>query len=150
MENKIKNMYINIQNPYDKSKLITIEVEYITSKKKVQFKYEAVTFLIEVYVTGSVTELHGYAVPGKEENRELWEDGLSKAIEDKIRNIMNAAQKEYNADIFGFSEIIYRWHFKHWEQYCDELDELFPEIPVNISVIANIKDFGVITNRIAS
>jgi spore germination protein KC len=62
-----------------------------------------------------------------------------------IKNEINAAltkAKEFNADIFGFSEAIHKSNPKEWRKIKDKWDQIFPELQVDVDVNCVIHGVG--------
>ncbi|MBD1382509.1 Ger(x)C family spore germination protein [Metabacillus arenae] len=58
---------------------------------------------------------------------------LETEIKDRIQLTLGKAQKEYETDIFGFGEAVYKKYPKEWnEKYKKEWDQEFPNLEVSI------------------
>ena len=77
-------------------------------------------------------------------------DWINSQIEAYIKNNVEATlykiQKELKSDIFGFGEEIYRKYPKYWEDSKYKWKEIFPDIPINVEVKANLKNTGELIN----
>jgi spore germination protein KC len=62
-----------------------------------------------------------------------------------IKNEINAAldkAKEFNADIFGFSEVIHKSYPKEWRTMKKQWDQIFPQLQVDVDVNCVIHGVG--------
>lgn len=76
---------------------------------------------------------------------ELWstlEISLEEAIRSEVRLALAKAQLEYETDIFGFGETLYRRHPRVWEQLTLAWEETFPTVSVDIAVDAELVGSG--------
>lgn len=69
-------------------------------------------------------------------------------IKDKIIKAVDKAQKEYESDIFGFGNHIYKKDPKMWGKIKKNWMEMYPEIQVHVSVDIKLRRVGTITNPI--
>ncbi len=76
-------------------------------------------------------------------------DAVNKALEIQITNLCKEAllkaQKDLKIDIFGFGEAVHRKDKKYWASVKDKWGKLFPDIPVYISVKAELVNIGEIS-----
>jgi spore germination protein KC len=57
--------------------------------------------------------------------------------------------QEFNSDVLGFGEAVYRKYPGMWEQSLSHnWTELFPRLNVNVTAYVNIKGTGAITNSV--
>jgi spore germination protein KC len=63
-------------------------------------------------------------------------------IKKEVEAVIMKAQKDLNADIFGFGERIYRKYPKYWIKNKQKWSEIFPHIHVNIEVDAQLANTG--------
>lgn len=62
----------------------------------------------------------------------ILEKSLGDYIEQRIRSALALAQKKWNADIFGFSDVFRRSYPKEWRKAKEHWDEIFPNIEVKV------------------
>ena len=53
-------------------------------------------------------------------------------VKTNIEKVIEKAQKEFDSDIFGFGNKIYKYDLKLWERLSENWQELFPEIKVKV------------------
>ncbi|MCM3760742.1 Ger(x)C family spore germination protein [Alkalihalobacillus oceani] len=74
---------------------------------------------------------------------ELLNRKLEKAIRQDVTSVLNVAQKQWETDIFGFGEAIYRKYPKQWDQMAPEWrNGLLKEMNIDLNVEANIIRYG--------
>lgn len=75
---------------------------------------------------------------------------LEKSFEEQGEKIgeeaIESIQKQYQADIFGFGEVIHRSNPKAWKQLKENWDEEFSNLTVNLKVDLEIHRTGTINN----
>lgn len=57
---------------------------------------------------------------------------VNKEIERIIKTSLIKLQKEYNSDVIGFGEILYKNNYKYWKQHKKNWDEIFLNMTYNI------------------
>jgi spore germination protein KC len=70
------------------------------------------------------------------------------AIANEIKLAMNVAQKKFDADIFGFGEMIHRDYPKEWTYIEGQWNDIFPHLNIEIKVISSLKRPGYISKPI--
>ncbi len=73
---------------------------------------------------------------------------LARREADLIKNEINAAlakAKKFNADIFGFSEVIHKSNPKEWRTMKEKWDQIFPRLQVDLDVNCVIHSVGLTT-----
>jgi len=64
--------------------------------------------------------------------------------------VVKKAQEEYNADIFGFGNQIYKKHPGLWKKIGKDWDRIFPLVEVNYDVKVTLRRTGIILRTIFS
>lgn len=77
------------------------------------------------------------------ENVTTFEEELARTVADEVRNTIRRAQ-ELNSDIFGFGEVLHRTYPRQWGEIKERWTELFPDLPVEVQVRADIRGRGII------
>lgn len=80
-------------------------------------------------------------------------DRLNKQLEDQVRqealNVLNIAKNQWQTDIFGFGQAIYRKSPNEWNQLAPEWrNGQLKKMPVSIKVSANISRYGLLKDPI--
>lgn len=145
VENKVKSTIINISNPQDAGKLIAIEVLRSKGKHDVILKNNQLTASIIINVQGNIGEHHGSGNFTSQEQVNQINKKVENKIKEEVESSLNEAQKN-KADIFGFGEIVHKKYPKYWETIQNEWQEIFTNLPVQITVKSTIKRSGYIEN----
>ncbi len=66
------------------------------------------------------------------------ENSASQKVMRGISDVIEHVRTAYNADIFGFGNMIYKNDQKLWQQLADKWDEVFPALTVNVKCKVNI------------
>ena len=66
------------------------------------------------------------------------EMNASQRVMQNICETIDKVRKDYNSDIFGFGNLIYRQDPNLWRSLADRWDEIFPELTVNVQCKVNI------------
>jgi len=77
-----------------------------------------------------------------EELKQLEED-YARMIEEKVKNLLDKVQKEYNCDIVGFGEKVYRENPKFWEKIKDKWFEIYADVKVDVKASVKITNINI-------
>lgn len=144
---KVKFGYITTVSP-DEGK-ITFEIIKSSSKIEPLLKTDSYTILINVKEESDISEMTGNIDPMK--NPEIMNIlGIRQedAITNEIKLALNAAQKKFDEDIFGFGEMIHRDYPKEWANIEGQWKDIFPNLNIELKVISSLKRTGNISKPI--
>lgn len=128
---------------------ITFEIIKASSKIKPSIKTNSYTMLINVKEESTIGEMTGELDPmNTPEIMNRLEIRQDNVITNEIKLAINAAQKKFNADIFGFGEMIHRDYPKEWTNIEGQWKNIFPDLNIEIKVISSIKRPGYISKPI--
>lgn len=65
-------------------------------------------------------------------------DEMQDNLKNRIQNLIGTVQQEYNSDILGFGNMIYKENPKLWEQVGPHWDEEFKKLKVEVQCTVNI------------
>lgn len=101
---------------------------------KLKLKVEAEGALVEIDCKKNIQDIHVI-----QELKQQFENSLT----DIIKNSIILAQKEYNSDIFGYGNKIYKTNFKKWNEIKDKWDdEIFSNIEFEIEADISLSSKG--------
>ncbi|HEX3032726.1 MAG TPA: Ger(x)C family spore germination protein [Bacillota bacterium] len=113
-----------------------IKVKLVDGKPRIQ---------IDVSVLAELRKYYG-ATSGEflaPQKIRVMEQKLCDSIRSDIQAALNRGQKELKTDIFGFGFSLFREHPQLWRtKYEGNWKKLFPTLPVEIKVKANVKSTG--------
>lgn len=128
---------------------ITFEIIRSSSKIKPSIKNDSYTMLINVKEESIIGEMTGKLDPMKTPDiMNRLEIRQEDAITNEIKLAINAAQKKFDADIFGFGEMIHRDYPKEWTYIEGQWKDIFPNLIIEIKVISSLKRPGYISKPI--
>ena len=132
IKNKAKSILITYE--CEKNKYMTVEATDI--KSNISTKNKKIN--IKVEMTGNINESNCSIKLTNEKNMKKIEKELKKYIETKITNSINNIKKNYNSDIYGFLDTIYKTDYKTYKKVKNSWDTEFPKIKVNLDASINI------------
>lgn len=128
----------------EKTGFLTLETVNSSSKMESQAEGDKVIMNIEVKVRGRIVE---QTVDGTlllaEENMKRQEQDFARLIENEMKQVVTKVQKEYNADIFGFEDDVFRRHPEVWMRVGEDWDRIFPNLEVRYNVEVTIQRTGI-------
>lgn len=102
------------------------DINFEENNPKVKLDIEAEGALVEINCQRNIEEID--VINELKENFEA-------ALKDMITNSLNLAQKEYNSDIFGYGNMIYKNNLKKWNEIKDKWDEeIFANLEFDIEI----------------
>lgn len=115
---------------------VSSKIKPTVSKDNVKIKVDAYGE-IEIYENSSVFDLND--PKAIQSLKKMFENEIKARLELTVAK----AQKEFNSDVFGFGQAVYRANPKQWLQtYKSTWSEIFPEIEIEIAAEIKIKGTG--------
>jgi spore germination protein KC len=104
---------------------------------------DSVHFTVDIFAEADIGEITCRKLDLTTKTMEQLNKQYERLIREDIKNVLQKTQKQWQTDIVGFGEIIYRKEPKRWAEISDRWrDELFKETPITIKVTANINKYG--------
>lgn len=128
---KDKSLGVRIFNNVTKSK-----ASLVKGRAMINLKVRAEAYLDSTQCREDLTQINTFKKFGK-----LTEKQIKKNLEATIEKL----QQEYEADIFGFGEILYRQDYHNFKRIEKQWDEYFKDAIVNVDVNVKIRRSGVRT-----
>ncbi|QCJ41323.1 Ger(x)C family spore germination protein [Bacillus sp. S3] len=142
---KVKSTVVTI--PCPKKGNANIEIIHtktdLTTKVKGQHPKGKIKMISQAIVGGVQCETLDLSKP--ETIRKL-EIKTEKIIQQEIYSALQASQKKYKIDPFGFGEAVRRNDPKYWHLIKKDWIEIFRKMPVDLEVTVQIHDIGMIKN----
>lgn len=135
--NLIKNKAdaILITKECEKDKYMTVEATEI--KSDISTKDKEINIKIEM--SGNINETMCNIKLNEEKNIKKIEKELNEYIENNIKTNINNIRKNYNSDVFGFLDLIYKTDYDTYKEIKDKWYESeFQNIKINIKASINI------------
>ncbi|MFA6807514.1 MAG: Ger(x)C family spore germination protein [Eubacteriales bacterium] len=127
-------------------------LEILRTKSKIipEIKNGKITITVEVSELGNVgaTPIPCADLSDPQNIKEL-ERRENEVIKKEIKQTIKKA-KEFNTDVFGFGEAVYRKYPKEWEELEDKWDEIFPNLEIIVKVDAKIRRTGLLSEAVKS
>ncbi|AZO94975.1 Ger(x)C family spore germination protein [Halocella sp. SP3-1] len=133
----------------DKDRSMSVDFLTASSKLKPVLKKGNLSIELKIKTDVEISEKVSQFDLTKIDNVKKAEKLIAEKIKEKIEGALKKAQKEYKADIFGYSVVVNRRYPKEWkEKYKDKWDEIYPNIVTNVDVEVTIKRLGMLSNPI--
>lgn len=145
VEGELVSGILNIDNPLDNGKKVSIEMTRSSAKKDIVLHNDGgLGILIEIYMEGDIGNKQGTGNLTSEEVIPKLQFQLEKLIENEVRHTVELAQNVYKSDIFGFGEIVRKSYPQYWEEISD-WNEIFSGLPLELKVVAKIRGSGLLS-----
>ncbi len=126
--------------------LITFRIYNAKSKIKIDDQDpENIKIDINIGVEGGIAEVFGNKSLHEGKNIKGIEKAAAKKIEELVNDTVEKAQKELNADIFGFDDKMRQRHFQTWEKIKDNWEQgenYFAESDIQVTGKARVRTAG--------
>lgn len=133
IKNKTKSILITYE--CEKNKYMTVEATEI--KTDINTKNKEIN--INTKMTGNINETRCSINLNNEKNIKKIEKELNKYLENKINTSITNIRKNYNSDIFGFLDLIYKKDYNTYKKIKDTwYDSTYQDIKININTSINI------------
>lgn len=139
--NLIKNNTENSIITYKCGKDEYLAIEIITNKCKITTKNKTINIKIDINTT--INESSCHINLNNQKTIINLEKSLKIYLNNKIKKDINNIRNEYNSDIFGFLDTIYKHDYKTYIEIKNNwYNNYFKNIPINIDTNINIVSIG--------
>ena len=108
---------------------------------------ENMKMLVNIEINADITEITCSNLELDTEKIERLNKQLGDIIVQDASNVLNKAQKQWQTDIFGFGQAIYRKNPREWDQMAPEWrNGTLKKMNVDLKVQANISRYGLLKN----
>ena len=137
IQNKVASILITKE--CEKDKYMTIEATEI--KSDISTKNKEIN--IDIKMSGNINESMCNIKLNEEKNIKKIEKELNKYIKNKVTTSIDSIRKEYNSDIFGFLDLIYKKDYKTYKEIKDTwYNSTYQDIKINIKTSIDIVGKG--------
>ena len=138
LENRIKGGVLTLS--LDDKKFDDISLEIFRNKTKKSFTHDQgkITVKIATKTRVSVDESQ-LDMMDQEVIRQITE-AAENMLETNIHNLISKMQHEFQIDIFGFNEMIYKKDLKLWRQLEPSWEKIFPTLEIEVDSEIIIRD----------
>lgn len=148
INDEIKNSIISYQ--CGESKYTAIEI--IKNKTEINWIKNEPKFKISIQAQGNINEIHCEIDLTKESEIKRLEKEAEQVLKENIETTLKLVKEEYNSDIFGFGEILYKTNPKYFyelkEKTNDEImSSLDFEVDIDVQLLAKGNLVKVIENE---
>lgn len=135
IKNNIKNTVLSYE--CEKDKYITLEI--VNSGSKISSKKEKIT--IEIDVMGNINESTCSIDLEKENNLKKIQEEMARDFDKRIKGTIDNVIKEYNSDIYGFLDMIYKSDYDYYKKIKNDKNYL-KKFMITVKSKVNIKSSG--------
>jgi len=121
---------------------ITSTIMKAKSDTKVHLSENEPSIEVKIKIEQNIASIEGKFEISSKEQKRLLDEMFAVEIKSLCEKALNKEQKELKTDIFGFGETIHRKYPKMWKKMKDNWDDIFPNLPVNITVEVDTKQLG--------
>jgi spore germination protein KC len=114
-------------------------------KEKVTIENGRPHIWIKLTLDGTLLESGTEEEIGKEEGVLKIKEAIQKRMTDDMHRLLDRMQKKEKIDIFGFSSLVHRKQKKYWHEHQNQWNEIYPQVPVDISIDWNMIRRGMIS-----
>ncbi|EON72334.1 Ger(x)C family spore germination protein [Lysinibacillus sphaericus] len=127
---------------------LTTEITQSTTKVKGQFKNDTPQMNVQIDVEQNVGEVECDINLTENKTIAYINKKTAELIEERIKQTLMTIQKNYQLDILGFGEVLYRKDAKKWKGIQGEWSTIFPELAVNVEVRVTTQGLGTMQNSL--
>ncbi|HHY42143.1 MAG TPA: Ger(x)C family spore germination protein [Thermoanaerobacterales bacterium] len=139
---KVVSGIILVKSPKDENEDVALEIIRASSKIIPEISDDQIKITIEIKEEGNLAEqLPDIDLTNTKTFKEL-EQRKAQVIKNEVQSVLEKAQKEWGADIFGFGDAVHRKYPKEWKTLQTKWRDVFPTINVEIKVDARLRDTG--------
>lgn len=143
--NRVKSTVGHIPCP-DSDGNIALEIIRSKSVMKTEMRNGKPYLIVDLRVEENVEEVMCEMDITQESAIDSLEREAEKSLKGVVERTIEAGQKTFKCDFFGFGEALHRSNLKAWKQIEKDWDEHFVDAAVTVKVKVNIKRTGTIDN----
>ncbi|WP_312694615.1 Ger(x)C family spore germination protein, partial [Caproiciproducens sp.] len=117
---------------------VSLEISKSTTKRSYSYSEGKLKVMIRINTDVYLDEIREHSDLLDENKIKEIEKKAQKMVEDRTSAVIQKVQTEYNSDIFGFGNMIYKKDLKLWKKMDPQWDKLFPSIQVEVQSKVNI------------
>lgn len=137
--NQTKSTVVTVADPDYGNKSVSVETSGVKAKIKSAVINGIPSISIHIKGNGDIVEEDGPTSQSMGDVKVHVADLVNKKIEDEIKKSLEVIQKKYMVDCLGFAAIVHVQNNREWQSGLkDKWQEIFPQIPVTVSVDINI------------
>lgn len=125
---------------------LTTEIKNSTTKIKGKFKNNTPQINVRIDIDQNVGEVECAIDLTEKKSIEYINKKTAELIKTGIEKTLMTIQRNYQADIIGFSEVLHREDYKTWKKIKDNWSTIFPELEIKVDVNVNTTGVGTMTN----
>ncbi|MFD2673386.1 Ger(x)C family spore germination protein [Marinicrinis sediminis] len=137
--NHLFSTITDIGCPENETDRISIQLLRSNTNISSHFEHHQPTFQIDVQAEGSVTEVNCALDLNQAETIYELEVRSEQKFKSMMEQILKKAQEEWETDLFGFGDVLYRKHPDQWERMKEDWDHQFAQSPINIAVNVELR-----------
>ncbi|QDQ02887.1 Ger(x)C family spore germination protein [Lysinibacillus fusiformis] len=127
---------------------LTTEITNSTTKVKGQFKNDTPQINVQIDIEQNVGEVECDINLTENKTIQYINKKTAELIEDRIKKTLVTIQKDYQLDILGFADVLYRKDAKKWKKIQGDWSTIFPELAVNVEVRVTTQGLGTMQNSL--
>ncbi|HWO76421.1 MAG TPA: Ger(x)C family spore germination protein [Bacillus sp. (in: firmicutes)] len=143
---EVKNTIVTTSCPQDEGKL-ALEIVRTNQSLNTTIKNGQPVGTIKLYIDANVGDVECTDLDlMKVSTIYDLENKAEEKIKGQIISSIEAAQKKYQSDIFGFGEALHRSEPEFWNELKKQWDKRFADMPVHVNVTVKVHHTGTIGN----
>ncbi|WP_088104501.1 Ger(x)C family spore germination protein [Halalkalibacter urbisdiaboli] len=137
---------LSVPSTLEEGKFVTVLLQELRAKIKPEVNGKNISYTIDIEQEGRISELQ--ATGEFKTRKEIFdyvrkiEKEIEQLIEKEVKAVVNKAQTEFQADIFGFGKTLNREHPKIWNEVKANWVQIFPTTSVTVNVSVNLTSTG--------
>ncbi len=129
---------INVSSKNDNTPDVALEISKNKTKSSYSYTGKNLKVILQTDTDVYLDEIDAHVDLLDENKIKEIETKAQNMIEDHTKAVIKKVQTEYNSDIFGFGNMIYKKDPQLWKQLEPQWDKLFPSIQVEVQSKVNI------------
>lgn len=139
IKDQLKSGEFVVRNVDNTSTDCTLEIFKAKTKVKPVIKNGDIVMKIDSKLDVGIAEIVGTADLISEPGRDKLKAQAEETVKKRVLKTIKRVQKDYDSDIFGFGNVIYRKMPNEWKKIKSDWDKIFAHLKIDINVEINIK-----------
>ncbi|WFD08995.1 Ger(x)C family spore germination protein [Tepidibacter hydrothermalis] len=139
IKDELKSGVFVVRNVDNTNTDCTLEIFKTKTKVEPVIKNGNIVMKIDSKLDVGIGEIVGKADLISEPGRDKLKLQAEETVKKELLKTIKRVQKDYDSDIFGFGNVIYRKKPEEWKKIKNDWDQIFAHLNVDVNVEVNIK-----------
>lgn len=141
-------IFIEEMQEQEEQTSVSLEIFGNNTKVTMLVKENGISVNLDLKTTVAISEVNGVGDFTEEENMKKLKQHAQDTLKRRLETLILKMQKDYDADVFGFSSKLWQDNAQAFKGVSDRWDDVFQELKVTVRTEVLIKNSAILTKPI--